>query len=104
MLVDDRLQRSRITPTEPVEKALVELRHLLILTTAGVRIGSVMFAPLDALTPMRADAADDPRHVERTLERDHDTTGDSKFAGDTVKLTGNVKGDTITVTKIEKAK
>jgi hypothetical protein len=27
-----------------------------------------------------------------------------QFAGDTVKLTGDLKGDTITVTKIEKAK
>jgi len=33
-----------------------------------------------------------------------DFAGLKQFAGDTVKLTGDVKGDTITVAKIEKAK
>jgi len=33
-----------------------------------------------------------------------DFAGLKQFAGDTVRLTGDVKGDTITVTKIEKAK
>src|SRR5260370_32736938 len=33
-----------------------------------------------------------------------DFAGLKQFAGDTVRLTGDVKGDTVTVTKIEKAK
>jgi hypothetical protein len=89
-----------------------------------------MFAARHALTLMRAHAKDTvTEHGEKMTDKqctvacvehgsqyvfvngdrvlkvsNQDFAGLKQFAGDTVRLTGDVKGDTITVAKIEKAK